>query len=73
MLQPSNHGEDGHGRESPLVEECLSRSSSSSCTQSSQVMGGDRVTSIASLKAICWVSAFFDVSLHGGQGGVGNF
>ena len=73
MSQPSNHGEDGHGWESPLVEECLSHSSSSSCTRSSQVMGGDWVTSIASLKAVCWVSAFFDVSLHDGRGGVGNF
>ena len=71
--QPSNHGEDRHGWESPLVEERLSCSSSSSCTWSSQVMGGDQATSIASLKAICWVSAFFDISLHSGQGGVGNF
>ena len=71
--QPSNHGEDRHGWESPPVEEHLSHSSSSSCTWSSQVMGGDQATSIASLKAICWVSAFLDVSLCGGWGGVGNF
>ena len=72
-LQPSNGGGDGPGWESPLVEECLSHSSSSSCTRSSQVMGGDRAMSIASLKAICWASVFFNVKLCSGQGGVGNF
>ena len=73
MSQPSNHREDGHGWESPPVEERLSCLSSSSCIWSSQIMGGDWVTSIASLKAICWVSAFFDISLCSGQGGIGNF
>ena len=42
-------------------------------TQSSQDRGRDWVTSIASLKAICGASVFFDVSPHGGQEGVGSF
>ena len=66
MLQPSNGRGDGPGWESPLVEERLSHSSSSSCTRSSQVMGGAQAMSIASLKAICQASVFFDVSLRGG-------
>ena len=73
MLQPSNHGGDGHGWESPPTEECLSCSSSSSCTRSSHDSGGDWATSITSLEAICGDSALFDISLHGGRGGVGSF
>ena len=66
MVQPSNGGGDEPGWELPLVEECLSHSSSSSCTQSCQDKGGDRATSIASLKAICWASVSFGVLLHNG-------
>ena len=60
MLSPSNGGGDEPGSGLPAVEECIT-CSSSSCTRSSQDMDGDRVMSIASLKAICRASGSFVV------------
>ena len=75
MLQPSICMGDRQGWESPPTEECLSCSSSSSCTPvPPHDSGGDWATSInVPWRPFCGDSALFDISLRDGRGGVGSF
>ena len=70
-LSPSNGGGDEPGMGPPSIVERLC--CSSSCTWSSQDMEEVWVSSMASLKAICWASGSSTVLSHDGQGGVGSF